>query len=63
VEWGVTGKLLFGSDFPLWSPAEGQRGLRGLAVRFGEPFPPISVDVVEEIIGRDSCSLLGLEPI
>lgn len=62
VEWGATGKLLFGSDFPLWTPAVAQQGLRDLVVRFGSPFPPIDGAIVEEIIARDSCSLLGLSP-
>ena len=30
VEWGVTDKLLFGSDFPLWTPQEGMDDMRGL---------------------------------
>jgi predicted TIM-barrel fold metal-dependent hydrolase len=62
LEWHVVDKLLFGSDFPLWAPADAQQGLRDLAVRFGAPFPAIGTAVVEEIIGRDSCALLGLEP-
>lgn len=62
IEWGATGKLLFGSDFPLWTPAVAQQGLRDLAVRLGGPFPPIDGAVVEGTISRDSCSLLGLSP-
>jgi predicted TIM-barrel fold metal-dependent hydrolase len=62
LEWGVIDKLLFGSDFPLWAPKAAQEGLRDLATRFGAPFPPIGTAVVEEIIERDSCTILGLEP-
>jgi hypothetical protein len=62
IEWGVTDKLLFGSDLPLWTPAAAQQGLRELAGRFGAPFPAIDEAVIEGIIGRDSLSLLGLRP-
>jgi len=62
IEWGVTGKLLFGSDLPLWTPAAAQQGLRALAGHFGAPFPAIDEDVIEGIIERDSLSLLGLRP-
>jgi predicted TIM-barrel fold metal-dependent hydrolase len=62
IEWGVTDKLLFGSDLPLWTPATAQQGLRELAGRFGAPFPAIDEAVIEGIIERDSLSLLGLRP-
>lgn len=58
IEWGVTGKLLFGSDFPLWTPTVAQEGLRQLTARFGDPFPPIDPAIVEDVIQRDACSLL-----
>jgi predicted TIM-barrel fold metal-dependent hydrolase len=63
IEWGVVGKLLFGSDFPLWTPAAAQEGLRQLTRQFPAPFPSIDESVVEEIVNRDSCSLLGIEPL
>ena len=62
IEWGVTSKLLFGSDFPLWTPAGAQQGLRELSNRFDHPFPPIGEEIIDEIMGRDTCSLLGLDP-
>lgn len=62
IEWGVADKLLFGSDIPLWTPADAKKGLRDLAGRFGPPFPPIDKSVIEGIIQRDACALLGVEP-
>jgi predicted TIM-barrel fold metal-dependent hydrolase len=62
IEWGVTSKLLFGSDFPLWTPAGARQGLRELSNRFDHPFPPIGEEIIDEIMGRDTCSLLGLDP-
>ena len=62
VEWGVTDKLLFGSDFPLWTPQEGMDGLRRLNDQLeGTKLPRIPDDVIEGIIHRDSLTLLGLE--
>ena len=60
-EWGVTEKLLFGSDFPLWTPREGMEGLRGLNEQVeGTNFPRVPDEVVEGIIHRESLMLLGL---
>jgi predicted TIM-barrel fold metal-dependent hydrolase len=61
-EWGVLEKLLFGSDFPIFSPAETAAGLR----RVNEPvegtrLPRVPLDQIERIIERDSLALLGLE--
>jgi predicted TIM-barrel fold metal-dependent hydrolase len=59
-EWGVVGKLLFGSDFPLWRPADAMRGLRGLAELRAGNLPHVLEETVESIINRDSLALLGL---
>jgi uncharacterized protein len=61
-EWGVLDKLLFGSDFPVATPAETAAGLR----RVNDPIertalPPVPLDKVEELIERDPLPLLGLE--
>ena len=62
IEWGVTDKLLFGSDFPLWTPQEGMDKLRRLNDQLeGTKLPRIPDDVLDEIIHRDSLALLGLE--
>jgi predicted TIM-barrel fold metal-dependent hydrolase len=59
-EWGVVDKLLFGSDFPLWRPAEAIAGLRSLAELRAGTLPHVREETVESIIHRDSLALLGL---
>jgi predicted TIM-barrel fold metal-dependent hydrolase len=61
-EWGILHKLLFGSDFPVATPAETMAGMRSV----NEPIaraglPPVPEDQVEAIINRDSLDLLGLD--
>ena len=61
-EWGALDKLLFGSDFPIATPAETAAGLR----RVNEPIegtrlPLVPLDRIEELIERDPLPLLGLE--
>ena len=61
IEWGVTDKLLFGSDFPLWTPQEAMDGMRRLNDQVeGTNLPQIPNEVIEGIINRDSLKLLGL---
>jgi predicted TIM-barrel fold metal-dependent hydrolase len=60
-EWGITGKLLFGSDYPLWTPAEAVAGLRSLAERAGTPNVQSRIDAhVDALLERDTLALLGL---
>ncbi len=59
-EWGVTDKLLFGSDYPFWTPAESTKLMRELAAKEMGPFPNILPETMESIITRDSLALLGL---
>jgi predicted TIM-barrel fold metal-dependent hydrolase len=61
IEWDVTEKLLFGSDFPFWAPKGAVEDLRALPRRFGPPLPDIDADVVERVISQNSLELLGLE--
>jgi len=62
MEWGVTDKLLFGSDFPLWTPREGMEKMRRLNDQVeGTNLPRIPEDVIDSIINRDSLAILGLE--
>ena len=62
VEWGVSDKILFGSDYPLWTPQEGMDGLRKLNDQVeGTKLPRIPDEVIEGIINRNSLSLLGLD--
>lgn len=59
-EWGVVGKLLFGSDYPLWEPAFALEKFRHLATLRAGTLPHVTQDTVESIINRDSLALLDL---
>jgi predicted TIM-barrel fold metal-dependent hydrolase len=61
-EWGVLDKLLFGSDFPIATPAETAAGLRAVNEPIaGTKLPPVPLEKLEELIERDPLPLLGLE--
>lgn len=61
VEYRVTHKLLFGSDFPFSSVDDTIRGLRRVnRVAEGTALPKVEDEVIEGIIGRPSLRLLGL---
>ena len=61
-EWNVFEKILFGSDFPIATPAETAAGLRDVnAPIVGTGLPPVPLERIEEIIERDPLPLLGLE--
>ena len=61
-EWGVLDKLLFGSDFPIATPAETAAGLRARErPDRRDELPPVPLDRIEELIERDPLPLLGLE--
>jgi hypothetical protein len=60
-EWGVLHKLLFGTDFGVSTPQENLDALRNPnRIVEGTNLPRISEAAMEEIIQRDSLSLLGL---
>lgn len=60
-EWGVLDKLLFGTDYPIATPAETIAGLRGVnRVLEGTALPRVPEDQIEAIIHRDALTLLGL---
>jgi hypothetical protein len=62
MEWGVTDKLLFGSDFPLWTPREGMEKMRRINEQVeGTNLPQIPDELIDAIIHRDSLKILGLE--
>jgi len=61
-EWGALDKLLFGSDFPIATPAETAAGLRAVNEPIaGTSLPPVPLDAIEELIARDPLPLLGLD--
>jgi uncharacterized protein len=61
-EWGVLDKLLFGSDFPVATPAETAAGLLSVNQPIeGTRLPAVPLDKIEELIERDPLPLLGLE--
>jgi predicted TIM-barrel fold metal-dependent hydrolase len=60
-EWGTVPKLLFGSDYPLWTPAEAQQLLRDVAAMRAGDLPHVLDETVDSIIHRDTLALLGLE--
>lgn len=59
-EWGVVDKLLFGSDYPHWTPADAVSGLRSLAARRPTDMPHIETATIDHLIESDHLSTLGL---
>ncbi len=61
-EYGVTHKLLFGTDYPFTTVADSITGLRNInAVAGGSGGPRVTDEVIEGILNRDSLALLGVE--
>ncbi|MBD3942678.1 amidohydrolase family protein [Microbacterium sp. NEAU-LLC] len=60
-EWNTVPKLLFGSDYPLWTPAEAISRLRGIARLRAGDLPHVREETVESIIQQDALALLELE--
>ncbi len=61
MEWGQTGKIFFGTDWPVTTARETMAGLRGLS-RFAKGGNPgIPEEVIEGIIYRDALGILGIE--
>ena len=60
-EYGVTHKLLFGTDYPFFTARQTIDGLRSLVgTPFGPDLPAIDEQLVEGIIHRPSLELLGI---
>jgi hypothetical protein len=60
-EWNVLPKLLFGSDYPVATPAETMAGMRAVNDPIRQAgLPLVPEDQIEAIIQRDSLALLGL---
>jgi predicted TIM-barrel fold metal-dependent hydrolase len=61
-EWSVINKLLLGSDFPISTPKETMDGLRHLDNFIRQyHLPEVPLELIEEIIHRNSLELLGLD--
>lgn len=60
-EWGVVDKLLFGSDFPLWTPAAGIAGFRELAATQMQGFPEIKQETIDWVLDGDPRAALGVK--
>ncbi|MBM3216544.1 amidohydrolase [Candidatus Poribacteria bacterium] len=62
-EYGVTHKLLFGSDYPFTTPASSFEALRRVNdLVEGTRLPRTSQTALDEIIHRDTLDLLGIDP-
>jgi len=60
-EWGVMNKVIFGSDFPITTPAYAMQRLRAVnEIVEGTKLPKISLEQIEQIIHADSLTFLGL---
>jgi predicted TIM-barrel fold metal-dependent hydrolase len=59
-EWGVVDKLLFGSDYPIWTPREAVDGLRALAAMKPAGLPGIATDTINHLLDSDPRALLGV---
>jgi predicted TIM-barrel fold metal-dependent hydrolase len=61
LEWGVLGKVLFGSDYPASTPAETLAKLRAVNDAWpGGGAPRIPEEAIEAIVERDSLAVLEL---
>jgi predicted TIM-barrel fold metal-dependent hydrolase len=62
-EYGITHKLLFGTDYPSTRSEESINGMRQVNHIIGDSsLPRVSDEVAEAILARDALSLLGIEP-
>jgi hypothetical protein len=61
VEYKVTGKLLFGTDYPFAGTRESIEGVRSVnRLRGGSSLPLVPEEIIEQILDRDALGLLGL---
>ncbi len=61
IEWNVTDKILFGTDYPVTNMQESIDAFRAINhLVEGTHLPHIPQEIIEGIIHRDSLSLLGL---
>lgn len=60
-EWGVVDRLLFGSDFPLWTPAEAIEALQKLVGIEAGGLPRVEQSTIDRLLSIDALAELGLE--
>jgi predicted TIM-barrel fold metal-dependent hydrolase len=61
VEYGIGDRLLFGSDFPFFTPEQTAAGLRSINdVTRGTGLPKVPEALIEQTLTRDTFALLGL---
>lgn len=61
VEYGIGDRILFGSDFPFFTPEQTMAGLRGVnALTEGTALPRVPTELIEAILERDPLRVLGL---
>lgn len=60
-EWGVVDRILFGSDYPLWTPQQAIDALWALTEIGTGGLPRVEPETIETILGADALVALGLE--
>lgn len=60
-EWGVVDRVLFGSDFPLWTPAAAIAELEKLTAIEAGGLPRVLPSTIDAMISADALKLLDLE--
>jgi predicted TIM-barrel fold metal-dependent hydrolase len=52
--------MLFGSDYPMWTPKEAVDGVREIAANRIEGMPAISQELLDQLLQGDQRERLGL---
>jgi predicted TIM-barrel fold metal-dependent hydrolase len=60
-DYGVTDRVLFGSDFPIYRPSVCLEQFRALGQVPTQSLPPLDPKMIESIIENRPLELLGLE--
>jgi predicted TIM-barrel fold metal-dependent hydrolase len=61
VEYGIGDRILFGSDFPFFTPEQTAAGLRNVnALTEGTALPRVPPELIDAILERDPFQVLGL---
>lgn len=61
-EWGVVDKLLFGSDYPIWTPSDAIAGIHSLAaINSPAGAPTLAKETLDWILAGDQRTTLGLD--